>query len=593
MYNLNRSSHLDLDDNTPDLVVVDLLSTCNKKVNEEFLKTRRKEIIQCITSFERDMDISKPDMRKIATFVSPKSQRWTMYNLWKAFHHLDSFLTSPPGYEGSSELKHLRPCEIGDKNETNPLSYDSIMLYIIMQHNDIPYVREDDIHTMREKINEKYERLNRKASPPPVLKSPVVVKDEVKGDILFPDDFDVELGIQKIINTVKSQTDETVWEMTQLLKETPHFNFDDCDQDELKKIASSIKSHGTIYRSCLNDAEAVIYGIRFFSIDFSESTHPTLEIKKYCQAKIDGKKFKPVSHVWKDRYLLNRGWYNTEKHYNPKLHSYYTQKSSEKLISYNGGSDDDTLDFFEQIEDDNTFYMGVPPLTIATGGTISFFENRDLDPQHDSFVTYGNLKRGDFIYLTPKELKEYFESQKDFSDFRDRNKEIPFHAIRKLRNICKDNRSEEGYSSLLERVGFFYETGKPNFPLLKELFSQYLIYPDDLERYFHEFHASGKAPAEMPGGSDLKNVLENLPLLTYNGTRYFRRREKMITANAADDDELKSTLVYYYEAMTNEKFSSSKKEKKEKVKDKKKEKELVFEERGEGEIEKLERMMGF
>jgi len=557
------------------------------KVSVEQLKSRRKEIIQCITSFERELNIIKPDMIHLATFVSPKKkQKWSVYNLWKAFHHLDAFLHSV-------DVKQLRPSEVGEKTESNPLSYDSIMLYIIMQRNDVSYHKADTLHSMREKINE---HLNKPSSPvpvPSVLVPSVLVRSSPVPSV--PDDFDFDDGIQKIINSIKTQNNETVWKITELLQEDSHFNFDDCDKEELKKIASSVKSHGTIYSSCLSNAEAVIYGIRFFSVDFSESSHPILELKRFCQTKMEGKKFKPVSNAWKDKYLLNRGWYNTEKQYNPKLQSYYSQKSSEKLISYNGGRDDDTLDFFTRYEDDNTFYAGVPPFT--GGAYISFFENIDLDPEHSKIITYGNLKQRDFIYLTPKELKEYFENQKDFSDFRDRNVEISFHAIRKLRNICKDNRNEEDYSALLERIGFFFETGKPNFPYLKELFTQYLIYSDDLERYFRKFHETCKPPSDISFSQDLKNVLQNLPLLTYNGTRYFRLKKKLVeTVN--DDDELRSSIVYYYETMTNGKFSSSLKEDEKKktkeVKEKKKAKEeVVFEERGEGEIEKLEKMMGF
>lgn len=565
MYDLNRSSQISIDDETPDIVIVDLLSTCRKKVSPELLKERRKEILNFIKEFEREMDPIKPDMLMLATYVSPENQKWPAFNLWKAFCHLDSFLSEEP------RLRKLRKKEVGNKTVQNPYTYDSIMLYHILQKNDLVYKPDDTLETMMDRINEKYEEVNRKSplpqlSPVPLPKEVIVekiVSVEVPSEKEVPprpEDFDREKSFQKILNNLSDQNDDVIWKIDNCLQKIPPFSFKDTDYEKNKKISKSINSYGTVSRSCLSDQEAVIYGFKIFSFDFSEAPHPAEELKQYCQSKLDGKKYRPVSDEFADRYLLNKTWFNTEKTYKTHFSRLYSQKKSGGLIQYNGGNEEDSLDFFQG---DDTFYKGIPPVEGYQKTVISFFENSDLG-KDDTIISFGSGTT--YIFFTPSELKEFFEKEKDFSNFRDRNQQLPIHAIRKLRNICNDNHSGE-MKELNERIGFFLDTGKPSFPLMKDLMAEYIVYQKELEEFFVSLYKLGKdgidkneftsriGNIKVPSGG-ISKLLSKLPMISRGETRLYRDHKKLMECYQMFDmrKETSLTAKFYYENMTSEKL---------------------------------------
>jgi hypothetical protein len=644
--NLNRALYLEIDDDTPKCVVLDLLSTCKKRVGDEYLKTKKKDIISFLKDFERSTSRGNPEMRAMATYVSPKAQSWTPRGLWKAFLHLEDFNEDP-------SVRNLRIFPIGtvgEKNENNPLNFDSIMIYHILQEHNLPYTYDSSLEDMVKTIEDKYNESNR-SSPPPIMISPetqeeldnknkkikklknelieeVNEKDKLRNELIekednfrnevdklrdelektiheleilkseleksthelqklnqelkrtndcdekiskdeylseIPEDFDLEKSLENLINSLRYQPEEVIMKMEKIMVKKPKFNFANVDEKEYSDIVKNIGTYSTINKSCLTDAEAVMYALRFFSIDISESQNPVTEIKHYCQCKLDKKKYKPVDPEFRKNYLQNRTWFNTDKTWKDKFSKFYKPESMSKIISYYGGTEDDTEDFFNSR--DETFYSGIPP--DQEGSNLSFLKKEELD---EDVISYG--KDGNYIYFSPQELKEYFETQKDFNHFKDQNTQLPLHTIRKLNNICKETKDNQNFSELGKRVKFFLETGKPSFPLLKELFSNYLTCQSEFENLFKNLYKLGisanleefearinknnicleKLPKKM---IDLVNKLPNIDQLEEGG-RLFRNDKLMMNGVKSSDFKnrkfVADTAKFYYELISSSKI---------------------------------------
>ncbi len=641
--NLNRSLHLEIDDNTPECVLVDLLSTCKKSVGSEYLKTRKKDIIRFLNDFKRETSVGNPEMRGMATYVSPKSQSWTPRNLWRCFLHIEDFNQDPK----LRELRKFNQGEVGPKTETHPLQFDSIMIYQILQTHDLPYKPEDTIEDMMNRINHKYSEMKRE-SPPPKMVSPVIEPEnkqqieEMKEDLErksgkidkltrhlsklkeqlteketelmtqttsfqgqdkeierltkelseakkeetpsgedFDKDeiFDRQEYFDKLTSSIRHQSDGTLRKMRKLLEKKKPFDFNAFSQKDYATIIKSIGTYSTINKSCLNDPESVMYAFRFFSVDISSSPDPVAEIKKFCQCKLDKKKYKPVDPEFRKRYIQNKNWYNIEKTWNPKFAKFYKPESLSKVIQYNGGNEDDTVEFFEGLE---TFYYGIPP-TSSTGmsvdgksedkedNLISFFKSEDLSDEKD-VICYG--KEGSYIYFTPEELKGYLESEKDFNNFRDHNLQLPLHAIKKLNNICKDIKDNDDFIELGERISFFLDTGKPYFPLVKELNSNFLTFQTEFEAFFKNLYKLSLAKDEEEFKARIeknqqlldklpKKMIElvgNLPILVECGDykRLFRGDKPMMDGVKEDlfdkRGDLSKPAKFYYEGMSSDKI---------------------------------------
>jgi len=553
-YNLTRLSGIELDDNTPECVLMDLLSTCKKKVSPEMLKTRKKDIIKCIVDFERMVNKNNPELRYIATYVSAKPQSWTHFGLWRSFVHIQQFLDDP----FMRKIRKFKSFEIGDKTEQKPNSYDSIMLYKILQENDISYGEKDNPHDMMTKINDRYELQNEDVPQLSLVPEPEIKK--------LPEDFSREETFQKILDNLKFQKDIDIYLMSRKISEKENFDFSSVTEKEYRKITKEISTHGIIYKSCLEDSESVMYAMRFFSLDLTESENPTLELKTFCRSKMEGKKYKPVSPRFREKYSLNKTWYNTDKTWKPLLSSYYSQKSTAKIIEYNGGGENDTVEFLDNNPDN--FFQGIPLHKDFTKNIVSHFDKKDLGEEKD-IISYGSGT--EYIYFTPDELKHYLEEQKDFNLFSDKNKQIPLFAIRKLKNICRDNHSNESYSELYERIKFFMETGKPTFPLQKELFSHYFTYQKELETHFKELWKMGKSETKEEFdlrrekvkismediSQNVKNILFRLPSISDGDKRFFREKEHYL--DLLEDFQKRNVLVsssrFYHEELTGEKIS--------------------------------------
>jgi hypothetical protein len=596
-------------------VLVDLLSTCKKSVGSEYLKTRKKDIVRFLKDFKRETSTGNPEMRGMATYVSPKSQSWTPRNLWRCFLHIEDFNQEAK----LRELKKIDKKQVGPKTETHPYQYDSIMIYQIIQTHDLSYNPEDTLEVMVDRINQKFNEMKRE-SPPPKMISPVIepenkqeledLKEELsrKSDQVnklsrqltkleeqlteketeltsftekpkeieklsettpeqVDEDFDRQKCLDKLVNSIRHQSDKTLQKIRSLLETKQNFDFSSFSEKDYSSIIKSIGTYSTISKSCLSDAEAVMYAFRFFSVDISSSPDPVAEIKKYCQCKLDKKKYKPVDFEFRKRYVRNRVWYNTEKTWNPKFSKFYKPESLIKTIQYNGGSEDDTSDFFEGLE---TFYYGIPP-SVEGENLISFFKSEDLSDEKD-IICYG--KDGSYIYFTPEELKGYLESEKDFNNFRDHNLQLSLHVIRKLNNICKEVKDNEDFIELGERVNFFLDTGKPFFPLVKELNSNFLTFQTEFEAFFKNLYKMGLAKDEEEFKARIeknKVCLEKLPkkmielaqklpqLDTQSEYKRLFRTGKIMMENVKEDlfdkrSELLKSVKFYYEGMSSDKI---------------------------------------
>jgi uncharacterized protein YlzI (FlbEa/FlbD family) len=569
MVNLNRCQKIEIDDETPDVVLMDLVFTCGKKVPLQILRERREDVIEIISSFKKELDPCEPDLQALARYVSPESQKWATLNLWRAFCHLDRFI-------GTVQIvitKH----QIGPKSDQNPFHFDSIMLYKILQVRKLSYSRDDTLEDMRKRINQDLEKKTEEVVEKilrPKKKESLKISDlvddlPVNGTLTGRSlngrssetlDLDRDETINYILDNLKSQDLSTIQKIASLIKKKPAFEASSFKFDP--KDIQKLNPHSSIYNSCLDDQEAVVHAMHFFKIDIRESEDPVEELKKYCLSKIEKKKYKPASKRFREKYLKNPVWYNTSKTWKPAFRDLYDQRLSSKIIAFNGGDEDDSLEFFEKIKGDNTFYLGVPP-HLQEKDLISFLKNEDLS-SNENVISYG--KGDDFIYFTPKELVEYLEKEKDFNDFKNKNRQIPFHAIRKLRNICKGFSGEEDYSNLREKIQNTTENGDLSFPLLKDLLSYYLEYQMEFERIFLNLDRLGKGleiekrqgriKEEKVGGEVLK-MIKSLPIVYRKGGRYWRRNQTFyskIDGVTKEDKDLIQTASFYYEKLTGKKI---------------------------------------
>ena len=601
MFNLNRYDLFkNIDFNTPDDVIVKILSTCGKIVTTNILSNRRQEIIDFIRNYKNEISLEKgiddTDYQKLATYVSSLKIDWKKENIKKCFQHLLKF------YNNIDRLKINDLDPLGDKDNVKYDSFDIIMLYSFGIKRNISFDQTDTFFDIYRKIKDSEINIRepspppirepspppiREPSPPPIREpSPPPIREPSPPPIREPSpisEIDRDKVISRITLNLRNESDETLYKINKLINESINFKFEDFDKEDLEKVKDKISLYYLISKSCLTNLESIVYAAKFYSMDLSMSSNPAIEFLELNSSKLDERKYNPiVDDEFSKVYNRNSNFFSMDKFWRKKIKILYPQKTLNSLTHYEGGDDEEkSEEFLHHQYSSNNFYQGFVPFCNETSTYIKQININELDK--NSIISFGNMEDKKFIYLTPDEISDFFEKENDFIDFIESNNSINMNSVTKLINICKEFPHVTSYYRLINIINEIKTDGKIKCPIIESLLEKYLFHSDSLDRLFVGLYEISETILKNEdykslnekiiykinnyNDNSLKNTLKTIPLIKYNKRFFILKNFKNINVvidllERLEQEEnikeyaeiLKITSYYYYHILSGKKL---------------------------------------
>lgn len=411
-YSLNRFSLIDeLNDETPICVIEEIMKCIGMDVSEDDIILNKNDVIEYITKIKYEIEIKdkydEEEMGRISTFVSQTETNWKTENLIRAFEHLRNFNDTIP--------EDFTP---GPKSNNSPQAYDCTMLYSYCISRGIRTNKNDSLKELTA-----YARLT-------------FADRKILLDTLIPKISNIDNG--EIINLIRASKNF----------KTKVFAMSKTSVSEIEKI----KSNENILNRCLlTDEEAIIQSVKKYNLDISESEKPSSEIIHLSKSK----NYKPLDEnsMFHKNYIINEEFYDLTRFWKPSLSCLYSENMLMKLlntecVNYNDISN--PKEFIHELSLTKNFYPGILPSISYTDTYIYKTSLSEVDPKY--IISYGVLCTKELIALTIDEIKDFFNSHKDFRDFRSEGELISERNIKKLIMICRRHPNDISFNGLLSVI---------------------------------------------------------------------------------------------------------------------------------------------
>ena len=404
-----------INQNTPNDVLFFLVETCGKKITQKDIMEKKDKIVEFLSNYnykvnvENVENVEQKDLLQISSFVSNKKSKWTKEKLIQTLIIITDFNTTK--YKDN----------FGDITPFENNNLDISMLYLICIKEDIALELNDTYNDMKYKyLSKKSENLNRQDLISDILLS----LNKLKKDKLFD-----------LYN--KCNTDDI---------------YDEIEDDENRVYDTSY----LMSNACLSKKASVIYGIKIYGIDFSESNDPSKDLCLFSKNKIEDKDFLPYdkeSNFYK-KYIKNKKFYNINKYWKSKYSNYYNNKNKSEIQKYE--SCDLTL-----LDDRYT--------------------NKNYYDEGNNLISYGFLEDENKPTVTEEQLIEILQNHNYFKELNG-DDIVDYNIVEKLFNIADDN---EMYD-LKEEIERIRKLAIDNFPPTKKFLESYIYNSENIDKVFKE-----------------------------------------------------------------------------------------------------------
>ena len=386
----------------PNQLLIFLVETCGKKISINDLENKQDQIVEFIKNQTKTIDTdNEVNWSQVATFVNSKKIKWTKSNLIKAVEHINNFDSS----------ENLSTINFGSIDQENPTNYDITMIYALCMEKNITINKSDTCETMTNKY-----------------KSTLRTKEELYENI-----------ITKLGNCSEQA----------LININNHLDYNEVVFEEGTKI----NIHYLVSKSCLNRQEAIVYGVKFFSIDLSSSKEPCKDLLKLSK----NIPYEPDNKIHPDYYKTDRFW-------KKKFKNYYSPKNLQNIQEYEACDSENLTEKYEK----NNFYLCPLP-------------NIDIEG-----LGYGILEHSEtFKKVNVQDLLESFKFNNYFKEPFS-SKIISYNVVEKLHNICSTMAAEEIYRDLSNEIYRIKKLCIDNTPDVKEFLEKYLMLSDKIDLFFRE-----------------------------------------------------------------------------------------------------------
>jgi hypothetical protein len=186
-------------------------------------------------------------------------------------------------------------------------------------------------------------------------------------------------------------------------------------------------------------------GSRVYGINLSESINPYAEYIKIRDtvSLVSNQDFTgiyvPVDTQFRSRYIKNPSWYHIKDTWTPILSLIY-DNTKLSLFAYDEGytpqhlRKDSPISLLHQARGSSTFYYGKHPYSNNSSTPIQWDDVDSLDP--NVCVSYGIVDDKSLVVYLVRELAEYFQTSRSFSNPQRINELYSDVSIQKLRLIC-------------------------------------------------------------------------------------------------------------------------------------------------------------
>jgi len=464
-FNLNRYKR-NINQNTPNQVIIDLVVCCGKKISEENIEKQLEKIVSFLENYNYNLppDInyySKNDYIKLADFVSATSSEWQKENLHRAQQHIIDF---------DEKLEISLPIRYGYKNNNNIFNYDLIMLYNYCCHRNIKLEKEDTIDSIAEKIKNRKEEDSLDADD-----CVEIIKDNV-------DDCN-KVELLQMMKFLKSRNKK---EKEIIISPVPEKIVEEKKRpmSSVEEIKNNININYMISRSDLDENEALVYAAKFLALNLIDSDSRVKELMEYNRCRMEEITYSPLSNdKFGERYNINNYYYRLDYFWHPEIADIYPQKNMNILLKNEAMKSDYGKTELDASLCYKNFYLGIIP---GQENQLSFINNTPaLQMDKKRILTYGIREKEQFILLSIEEIITHFKNYKSLVDFTN-NEKINESAIRKLKSICKLFSNDDDYMNLLDLIDNIENNKFEDNTLIEDFKNKYLFASDQIDRVLEE-----------------------------------------------------------------------------------------------------------
>lgn len=489
-------------EDTPYQVIMDLVSSCGKKVTKENIINQREKIISFLENYNYILPpeisyYSNNDYNKIADFVSAKSSPWEKENLLRAKQHIIDF---------DQKLEISIPINYGYKTNDNFFNYDIIMLYNYCYSENIKLDKEDNIEIIAEKI--KLKKDEDAISEEDCIE---IIKDNVdecnKNELL---------QMMKFLHS-KEKKEKELSEKVEPMNEIKKFR----PLTSIEEIKNNININYMISRSDLDENEALVYAAKFLALNLKDSDNRVAELMEYNRCRMEDITYIPLfEDTFGKNYKINNYYYRLEYFWHPEISELYPQKNINMLMKNEALKSEANKDDLDASLCYKNFYVGIIPGQ----------ENHETFVCKNKIISYGVRQENKFVLVSPEEIISHFKSHNGLVDFFNKDEKLKEGPVKKLISICKLFASDEDYMNLLELIEEFKNKKPEENNLLEEFKSKYLFASDQIDKVFEEIFFL----AMYIRGWKI-NTMYDYPLAANNCINYDEHKKKI-------DDNVRSSI---------------------------------------------------
>ena len=462
---LNRLEDNLSDECIPNEVLLYTVYTCGKKTNLTEVIKKREKVIKFIKNYKQHIVIEKNIIKKnhlelIVNYLTSEKKGWDEKKLLTSFSHMCS-------WNKNKEIKNIEDIKIGKKTNSDPLTYDIIMIYQLCKKKNINISVNDTIEIMFSKLLQHEKPVSPVFIEKPV--SPVFIEKPVSPD---PDltVFDREKSLEYITENIHGCSNKMLYKIKEHIPLFTNYDFKNNIDLDIQEIVEKININYMIMKSFLTPIEAIIFGAKFFFIDLTKSTNPIAELKKFNLCKHNNEKYKPVMEdEFSKIYNKNNFSIYLDKFWKPNISELYSNKILQQLNIF------ENTDGSQKIDTRYKMYNFYP-------GDIKEGENT---------ITFGIIGTDSIKTFTPPELSELFSSDSDFINPLERNICIPLCVIGKLINICKEFPENDKFTYLTEVINKIKSEQKIKDSSIDDIIEKYIFSSEKINKFIKKIFLLG------------------------------------------------------------------------------------------------------
>lgn len=464
-FNLNRYK-LNINDNTPNDVILSLVACCGKKVNHEQLFSHRRQIIEFLENYHYELPPEKEyysidDYSKIADFVSDVKDSWQKDKLLRAMQHIIDF---------DEKLELSLPIRYGNKSNINMFNYDIIMLYNFCYKNNILLLPSDNIDSIVQKIK--------------IFKEEEAITKEDCIEVITDNVEDCEKPeLLKMMKFLRSREKKEKIAPVEIIpvKEIKV----ERKLRSIEEIKNNININYMISRSDLDENEALVYAAKFLALNLKDCDNKAQELMEYNRCRMEDITYTPLGDdKFCNKYKINNYYYRLEYFWHPEIADLYPQKNMNVLLKNEGLKSDANKDELDASLCYKNFYLGIIPGQEYQNSFV--YKTPALQLEKNNVLTYGIRQENNFIILSIDEIISHFKNYRRLVDFVQPEEQINENAMKKLTSLCKLYSNQENFMTLLEVIDNIKNNKVEENNITEEFKNKYLFASDQVDKILEE-----------------------------------------------------------------------------------------------------------